>query len=210
MKISHSTGEDYESAKEWDCFCQCGSSGIVFSQKGNYTTAFFEAFPKEPCCFIRGEGETIEVAEQDAWNQYQKIKGCKHEMERRDRTDGYGFCKHCTYSAMVFEPLTKCCKCGKLTRYSQDYKQKYYCERHAQCKPKNPKPYSWDIRKRYPRKKKKLIKQGVSFQIYGTVYGKVTARGNHIIRFEGNGKYIAPIFKNSIQKLIMIGKRKRR
>lgn len=209
MKIKHLGEEDYELKKDWDCSCQCGSSGLVIATSGNYTTAFFEAFPKNPSCFIRGEGETVELAEEDAWQQYQKIKTCKHEMERRDRTDGYGYCKHCTYSAMVFEPLTKCCKCGKPTNYTQDYKKNWYCKRHARCKPKSPNPYRWEILHRYPRKTKKLIKHGVSFKIYGTIYGKIEMKGRRVIRFEGNGKYIAPIFKESVRELIRIGKQGR-
>lgn len=54
---------EYESKYDWDCYCQAGSNGVVFSKNGNYETAFFEAFPKNPKCFIRGEGANIEEAE---------------------------------------------------------------------------------------------------------------------------------------------------
>lgn len=176
-----SFGEEYESKYEWDCFCQGGDDGIVLPKgsfdkvfgseplKGliegivseeSYTTAFFEAFPKNPSCFLRGEGKTIEEAEESCWTKYQKVINCNHEMERRDRTDGYAYCKHCSYSSTVFQPLTKCYKCGKRTAYSQDYKGKWYCEKHNYTKPKNPNPSHWENEdKRVPRKRKKLLKK---------------------------------------------------
>jgi len=42
-----SVGPSYVCLKPWpeSCFVQCGDKGIVMSQEGNYTTAFFEAFP---------------------------------------------------------------------------------------------------------------------------------------------------------------------
>lgn len=124
----------YECKQLWpeECFVQCGNSGIVFTKKsiaesfatplesaieileiqGNpenrgeeyYKTCFFEAFPLET--FLRGEGKTIEEAEEKCWNAYAKILGCQsHEFERRNRQDGYAFCKHCNYSGMFLEPL---------------------------------------------------------------------------------------------------------
>jgi len=180
MKVRMSSKNDYDSKYDWNCFCQGGESGIVLpsgsfdklfsgnpieglsegiSSKETYTTAFFEAFPKTPDCFIRGEGKTIEEAEESAWKKFQKIITCNHEMERRDRTDGYAYCKHCSYSATVFEPLTKCCKCGKPTAYSTDYKGNYYCKKHHFTKPKNPNHSMWEIEhKRLSRKHKKLLK----------------------------------------------------
>lgn len=68
----------YDCQYQWpeDCYLQCGNEGIVFSNKGNYLTAFFEVFPKTPATFIRGEGATIEEAEKAAWEKYQKIISC--------------------------------------------------------------------------------------------------------------------------------------
>ena len=121
MKVKMSGGPEYDSKYDWGCFCQGGSRGIVLPSgsfnkmfkedpleglvegmmdEESYTTAFFEAFPKNPSCFIRGEGKNIEEAEESAWKKYQKILTCDHEMERRNRTDGYGYCKHCSYSSM--------------------------------------------------------------------------------------------------------------
>jgi hypothetical protein len=168
-KARKSFGETYDCQKEWsdDCDVQCGDSGIVFSKKGNYRTAFFEAFPKNPSCFLRGEGATIEEAEENCWNKYQKVITCNHEMERRHRKDGYGFCKHCSYSNMVFEPLTKCCKCNVPTSFHSDYKDKHYCKKHYRLAPKDPnsKGGIFDFsKKRIPRKRKKLLKQAAIYK----------------------------------------------
>jgi hypothetical protein len=145
---------------EWpiECFCQCGGSGIVIGTGGpsieealtdpekgeavvktalgtgkvpHRRTAFFEAFPRNPKTFLRGEGASIEEAEQDCWNKYQKILACtNHEFERRDRTDGYCFCKHCGLSGMFMQPLHPCTGCGA-TAYSvwaDDIDGKPYCK----------------------------------------------------------------------------------
>jgi hypothetical protein len=171
MKARNSSGEDYDCKHEWNCFVQCGGSGVVFSKTGAYRTAFFEAFPNVPVkCFIRGEGESIEEAEKNAWEKYQKIISCDHKMERRTRTDGYGYCKHCSYSSMVFEPLTKCCKCKIPTNYGTDYKGKMYCKKHHKVRPKNPDPKSRNglfgelFTHRRPRKYKKLLKEAAAIK----------------------------------------------
>lgn len=116
--------------KPWpgDCFVQCGGDGLVFPSghmekcftKGEmiegladaladpktYTTAFFEAFPREPDTFIRGEGKTIEEAEAQAWEHLERIKACPgHEYEKRGYTNGAGLCRHCDlFKSKVFEP----------------------------------------------------------------------------------------------------------
>lgn len=127
--IRKSTGlissEPYACKKDWpeDCFCQAGSSGIVFTghsmaevfvdknpdalaevagaligvdPPSSYRTAFFEAFSQEPDTFLRGEGKTVEEAEEQAWKQFERIRACAgHEMEKRGYTNGGGFCKNC-------------------------------------------------------------------------------------------------------------------
>lgn len=92
------------------------------------------------------------------------------------------------------------------TNYTQDHKKNWYCKRHARCKPKDPHPHRLNTLHKYPRKTKNLLKQGVSFKIYGTIYGKIEAKGRHLIRFEGNGKYMAPMFKGNIAELINVAK----
>lgn len=211
IRISNMGAPDgeYETKNEWGCFCQSGSNGIVFSKKGNYQTAFFEAFPRQPKCFIRGEGATIEEAEQQAWSKWQKIQTCKHEMERRHRTDGYAYCKHCSYSDTVFEPLTKCCKCKKPTAYSQDSKGNSYCKKHTRLMPKKLVPeWRHHREKRLPRKLKKVMKYGASMLIYKHRYGKIKARALVYHSFTGNGYRCDAMFSGQKEKLIQLGKRK--
>ena len=205
-----SFGPDYECKKEWpeEIFVQCGGSGVVFSKEGNYSTAFFEAFPKSPSCFLRGEGATIEEAEEKCWNSYQKILVCDHEMERRDRTDGYAYCKHCSYSSTVFAPLTKCCKCKTPTAYSKDHNGEYYCKKHKRFKPKDPNPsrYFDDSHKRTPRKYKKRLKQAVTKKfrdegILGRVKFQHSITGSK--KFFCGGKVLSLMFKR--QELMLLG-----
>lgn len=130
---------EYECKKEWDddCFVQCGDSGVVISKDGNYKTAFFEAFPTNPKTFIRGEGETIEEAEEKAWELLQRYKSCnKHEFERRGYTNGAGFCKHCDlFVSNYFKPSTTCKICGKPTYWISNKNKEWYCKEHADLMP---------------------------------------------------------------------------
>jgi len=121
--------QTYDCLFDWDCFVQCGNKGIVFSNPA-YFTAFFEAFPRNPDTFIRGEGNTVEEAEKSAWSMLQKFKACSgHEFERRGYTNGAGFCIHCgMFNSKAFDPTTICCKCSKPTDYTQDKDRNYYCE----------------------------------------------------------------------------------
>jgi len=193
-KARKSFGEDYDCQKEWpeDCGVQCGDRGVVLSTNGSYYTAFFEAFPKNPSCFLRGEGSSIQEAEEQCWEKYLKVTTCNHEMERRDRRDGYGYCKYCSYSSMVFEPLDKCCKCGIPTRYSVDYKGNHYCKKHNRIKPKDPNRGGIfdDSKRRIPRKRKKFLKYAVTNKfrqdgIKGKVYLEVSPIGSRIFKCGG-------------------------
>lgn len=166
----------YDCKMAWpeDCFVQCGGSGIVFigndsifdnpietvvsamidySPKPHYTTAFFEAFTNNPDTFIRGEGETVEMAEQNAWDKFQRYVKCPgHDFERRDYKNGAGFCKHCgMFKSKAFEPLTKCCVCEKPTYHSCDKINLWYCEEHQHMIPEENKT---DINKMVERLRK--------------------------------------------------------
>lgn len=100
-------------------------------------TAFFEAFPKDPPTFIRGEGATIEEAECDAWGQFQKIRACPaHEFEQRDYQNGGGICKHCGLFQMgVIPPVENCYHCDQPTWGEQDNKGRRWCEKCAEAIP---------------------------------------------------------------------------
>jgi hypothetical protein len=139
----------YDCKYEWpDCYLQGGNKGIVLSKNGTYQTAFFEAFPKEPKTFIRGEGKTIEEAEKDAWEKYQKIINCtNHEFERRGYTNGVGFCKYCDLQKSdAFEPEQYCEICGTPTNWAVSKANKWYCQEHQDQIPEEEK-FSWQKKK---------------------------------------------------------------
>jgi hypothetical protein len=101
---------------------QGGDRGMVFSRSTGESrrTAFFEAFPKVDGhgTFIRGEGETLRQAEEQAWSQYQAYLACPgHEFSREvrgtHRTDGSGICRHCgLFASSALPPETRCECCG--------------------------------------------------------------------------------------------------
>lgn len=208
-----SFGEDYVCQKPWDedMFVQCGGRGVVLKRKDpekSYTTAFFEAFPNNPSCFLRGEGSTVEEAEAACWEKYQKVITCDHEMERRDRRDGYGYCKHCAYASMVFEPLDKCCKCGVPTRYTTDYKGRHYCKKHGRTKPKNPNPSRMERMmdldsRRLPRKEKKLLKKAALYRFkQNGIVGKMTYKYSLSPQFKISHYGIDLLFRKQRTQLV--------
>jgi hypothetical protein len=129
-------GEQYELRHEWpeDCFVQGGHSGVVLGNatKPGYKTAYFEAFPD---VFIRGEGPTLEEAEDVCWAKYERQTSCPgHEYEPRGYKNGGGWCKHCNqFKGKVFTPEDlglKCKDCGVWTYWSR-VDDDFYCELHA-------------------------------------------------------------------------------
>jgi hypothetical protein len=113
---------------------------IHIVQWGDWSTsrkAFFEVFPSNPPTFIRGEGATVEEAEEAAWKKLVKISRCpKHEFERRGYKSGAGLCKHCNlFLSDVFEPSEKCAVCGIPAYYAVDIDGKAYCEDHIDAIP---------------------------------------------------------------------------
>lgn len=91
-----------------DCTVQWGGSGLVLSQKpgGSYGTAFFEAFPKSGG-FIRGEGETIALAEAKALEKFRRESVCQHRWGRDRWTNGGALCRSCGAFQSVFSPIVK-------------------------------------------------------------------------------------------------------
>ncbi|HEY8937068.1 MAG TPA: hypothetical protein VIM65_17695 [Cyclobacteriaceae bacterium] len=186
---------DYINKKEWpsDCFTQNGDYGIVLGSKP-YTTAFFEAFPKD-CGFIRGEGDNIEQAEEKAWIRYQSIINCSgHEFDGRGRTDGYGYCKNCSLSKSGALPiLNKCKVCNDPTNWRKDFKGKYWCKKHGRLAPKDPNESRfWRTDRKHPRRYKKACKKAYH-NLLITKYGikeKITYKGGALVNYgyNSNGK----------------------
>lgn len=110
-----SFGDDYNCQQNWpnDSFLQCGGSGIVLSNEGNYETAFFEAFLLNT--FLRGQGVNIEEAELNAFKKYLQITQCKcHHFEKKEEHSRRGVCSICHYDIdLVFPPDEECSICGK-------------------------------------------------------------------------------------------------
>ncbi len=127
-----SAGPSYMCQKPWpeSCFVQCGDSGVVLSVKGNYRTAFFEAFPDT---FIRGEGATVEDAEDKAWAAHQRHLACAgHEFDRRGDSE-HGTCRHCgLFKSHILKPVHSCSVCAKphvnLNFYSAHLCLKHFME----------------------------------------------------------------------------------
>lgn len=92
--------KDYQPRHEWpgDTLVLWGGSGVVLG-KNPYTKAFFDAFPDKKTTtaggFIRGEGKTIEEAEDDAFAKFTKEASCNHLWGREHYTNTGQLCRHC-------------------------------------------------------------------------------------------------------------------
>lgn len=162
-----------EAKHSWpaDCHIQSGDNGIVFTDGsladtvlcpekafeavagafgapvsgGHYRTAFFEAFPKSPSTFIRGEGHTVEEAEDHAWRDFQRILSCSsHQYDRRHYRHGAGICRKCgLFSSSAFETtLDPCYVCGRTDNrasYGTDRLGRWHCEKCHPSIPENQK-----------------------------------------------------------------------
>lgn len=104
---------DVEARHPWpeDMFIQGGKRGVVFVRgtSDTYWTAFVEAFPGGT--FIRGQGATVEEAEDAAWAKYQTFLNCDGTgqphgpFEARHYENGSGFCTRCgAWMSGVCEP----------------------------------------------------------------------------------------------------------
>jgi hypothetical protein len=128
----------YPCAFPWpeNCFVQAGARGVVFAEAGAYRTAFFEAFPRDPDTFLRGEGASVAEAEAACWEKHQRILACSgHDFERRGRRDGYAFCRHCDLGGRFLEPLERCHDCGAPTYHGQDVGGNWLCKQHYEALP---------------------------------------------------------------------------
>src|SRR3546814_7345131 len=108
---NHHAKDDWRPRRAWpdDCYVKWGSRGLVVSRTApSRTTAFFEAFPKSGVPgFIRGEGTTVEEAENGAFDQFQRSAECEHAWSRRGYRNRGGICRCCNAFAMIFEPVVE-------------------------------------------------------------------------------------------------------
>lgn len=119
---------------------QGGSNGLVFCLESNYRTAFFEAFSQDLTTFIRGEGDSIEKAEDQAWEKYQcQLECSKNNSHDFGRLNGgtSGRCSKCSViKSKAFSPLTRCQICNEPTMFwfgwNEDGTERKipYCEKH--------------------------------------------------------------------------------
>lgn len=137
----------YDCQYNWaDTSVQCGDSGVVFTPDGAYSTAFFEAFPKEPKVCIRGEGKTVQEAEMKAWDVYQRYVTCPQHEFIPEGTSGDGVCQHCRlHQPDVFEPEQTCVLCGTPTNWRKSKKNEWYCKEHGEEIPDEDR-YPWQNR----------------------------------------------------------------
>lgn len=137
IKMSASPN-DYESPHNYgDAMVQGGRNGLVVNAKDpskSYRTAFVEAFIDNS--FVRGEGKTIEEADDACWVKIIKHRTCsEHEFIPRSYTNGAGFCKHCGFFASGWftgEDLGQLCVvCGDGCLEFRIYKtEEWYCSEH--------------------------------------------------------------------------------
>lgn len=102
---SHHRNDPWRPSKAWpdDCGVQWGGSGIVLG-KAPYRTAFFEVFPG-PGGFIRGEGKTVDEAEAQAFETFERESACTHQWGRRGYTNGGAKCIRCGAFSVKFKSI---------------------------------------------------------------------------------------------------------
>lgn len=131
LRTEHVSGHPWPA----DCYIQGGGSGLVFSSSGSYNTAFVEAFPRNPNTFIRGEGATVEEADDAAWAKFERYLACpEHMFSAGSYRNGCGTCTRCgMFGSMVFtaEQLGRFCGvCATPTLWASAGGVDY-CEEHA-------------------------------------------------------------------------------
>lgn len=138
IRMNDDSLREYVCAHPWadECKVQGGEMGIVLTKSGIYETAFFEAFPRNPRTYIRGEGRTVAESEESCWKQYQRYLACpSHEYEDRGHRNGVGICKYCGMPGFDVIPGPPCCICGVPTWHERDKNNSYYCEAHERDMP---------------------------------------------------------------------------
>jgi hypothetical protein len=135
LKAKKGFGGDYECQQAWpeDTYVQCGDSGLVIGnlEKESYITAFFEAFPKDPSTFLRGEGNSLEEAELVAFNKFLRIKACDGHEYKRYHDSEHADCVKCgLFTSNYFAPTHSCSVCNKPHINYVLMDKSYYCREH--------------------------------------------------------------------------------
>lgn len=123
---------------DWPANCRLHAwgGGLVIAADGSaYGTAFFEAFPRDPDTLLRGQGATIDDAEDDAWAKWQQRCRCPgHEFEPRGYRNGAGICRHCDlFAADVFtaQDLGMVCSVCAIPANYEFVGDDSWCREHA-------------------------------------------------------------------------------
>lgn len=111
----------------------CGNAAPEVGPDGVRTTGpFLEVYPDGS--FIRGEGATIEEAEDKAWAEYQRHVACPgHEFEAHTYRNGSGICRLCRrFQSNVFtaEELQMFCSECRTPTFHQRIGSTMRCKEH--------------------------------------------------------------------------------
>lgn len=92
----------------------------------------FEIYSQDPDSYFSGWGDNFKEAEEKGWKKFQAYRNCdQHDFERRDYTNGVGFCKKCNlFKSKAFLPSTICVICKEPTNFAYDSEKNYYCKIH--------------------------------------------------------------------------------
>lgn len=96
-----------ESKFDWpmDSKSQCG--GGVIDNIGK--EVFFEVYIKNPNTYVRGTGESVQAAEQMAWEKWTTFKNCAHKFKRKFEHSTVGICECCGMNVYdMYEPDSEC------------------------------------------------------------------------------------------------------
>lgn len=112
---------------------QCGGKNV----DGIGQTDFFEVFINNPKMNLRGEGESVKIAETIAWSKWEAYINCtEHKFERKFNHSTIGVCSHCKSSiADYFEPDECCSECGH-SGVNNYIDGKLFCYKHYMQKAK--------------------------------------------------------------------------
>lgn len=136
---THPPNEEYQCRKPWPKTC-------TTVLKRTAEVSQFQVFCTEPKTFIQGQGSAHDLAEWDAWRQYQAIINCKaHIFEDRGYTTGVGWCIHCDmFCPSAFPPIrVPCTHCGQPTAFFQDADGGLWCIHHWRLIPGEKRTTTW-------------------------------------------------------------------